>query len=103
MYSYSLNIHQVYDISQVILLLTEALLPVKAGESMCDSHNVCVDTSTSDGVSVNTTDQEYPFKVEGASLPPEGINNTERVIALKAAAEQKGHIMTGFKGTVHQY
>ena len=69
----------------------------KAGESMCVSHNVCVDTSTSDGVCVNTTDQEYPLKVEGASLSPEGVNNAERVIALKVATEQKGHIITGFK------
>ena len=69
----------------------------KAGESMCDSHNVCVDTSTSDGVCINTTDQEYPSKVQGASLSPEGVDNTERVIALKVAAEQKGHIITGFK------
>ena len=37
------------------------------------------------------------MKVEGASLSPEGVDNTERVIALRAAPEQKGHIITGFK------
>ena len=48
----------------------------KAGESMCDSHSVCVDTSTSHGVCVNATDYEYPLEAKGASPSPGGVDNT---------------------------
>ena len=41
---------------------------------MCDSHSVCVDTSTSQGVCVNATDYEYPLEAKGASPPPGGAN-----------------------------
>ena len=48
----------------------------KAGESMCDSHSVCVDTGTSHGVCVNATDYEYPLEAKGASPSPGGVDNT---------------------------
>lgn len=61
----------------------------KAGESMYDHHSVCVDTSTSDGVCVNT-DQECHLKAKGASLSPEGVDNTERAAAMITTTEQEG-------------
>ena len=67
----------------------------KARESMCDSHSVCVDTSTSRGVCVNATKHEYPLEAKGASPSPEGVDNTKGLAALSKAAEQEG--ITDFK------
>ena len=45
---------------------------------------------TSHGVCVNATKHEYPLEAKGASLSPEGVDNTKEVATLSKAAEQEG-------------